>query len=87
MGAGSAEIFFVDKVRQLRHGKMAESIDYKGYRLEVSAVLKGWRTSIYPPGSKSALAESPSTLETCPKQEIVAEAKRIIDARLNSRSA
>jgi hypothetical protein len=63
---------------------MAESIDYKGYRLEVSAVLKGWRASIYPPGSKSALPDSPSTLETCPKEAIVAEAKRIIDGRLKS---
>jgi hypothetical protein len=66
---------------------MIESIDYKGYRLEVSAVLKGWRTSIYPPGSKFALSESPSTLENCFKEAIVAEAKRIIDARLSSPSS
>jgi hypothetical protein len=67
--------------------KMAESVGYKGYRVEVCAVLKGWRTSIYPPGSKTALPESPSTLERCPKEAIVAEAKRIIDAHLSLRSS
>jgi hypothetical protein len=67
--------------------KTAESIGYKGYRVEVCAILKGWRTSIYPPGSETALPESPSTLESSSKEAIVAEAKRIIDAHLSSRSS
>jgi len=37
---------------------------------------------IFPPGSSSALAESPATLEKSPKEAIVAEAKKIVDARL-----
>jgi hypothetical protein len=60
-----------------------QTIDYYGYRLEVRPVLKGWRVSIFAPGSRFALAESPSTLESCPKEAVVAEAKRIIDSRIN----
>jgi hypothetical protein len=66
---------------------MIESIDYKGYRLEVGAVGKGWRAFIYSPGSTFALPESPANLEKSPKEAIVAEAKRIVDARLNSPSS
>lgn len=62
---------------------MAEELSYKGYRLQVSPVGKGWRAMIYPPGSSSALSESPAVLEKISKVEIVAEAKRIVDARLN----
>ena len=62
---------------------MAEELNYKGYRLLVSPVGKGWRAMIFPPGSSSALHESPATLEKCPKEAIVAEARKIVDARLN----
>ena len=62
---------------------MSEHIDYKGYRLEVGPVGKGWRAAIYAPGSVSPLSESPAVLERISKDEIVAEAKRVIDARLN----
>jgi hypothetical protein len=62
---------------------MAERIDYRGYRLEVSPVGKGWRVAIYPPGSPSPLSESPVVLEKISKEEIVTQAKEIIDARLN----
>jgi hypothetical protein len=62
---------------------MAERIDYRGYRLEVGPVGKGWRAAIYVPGSVSPLPESPATLEKSSKDEIVAEAKRIIDERFN----
>ena len=61
---------------------MAERIDYRGYRLEVGPVGKGWRAAIYAPSSTSPLSESPATLEKSSKDEIVAEAKKIIDARL-----
>ena len=57
-------------------------VEYKGYRVEVSSVGKGWRASIFAPGSTRALADSPSNLEKSRTEEIVAEAKRIIDARL-----
>lgn len=62
----------------------SEIIDYMGHRLEISPVLKGWRVSIYPRGSKFALPESPSMLETSAKEVIVAQAKRIVDARIES---
>ena len=62
---------------------MAERIEYKGYRLEVGPVGRGWRAAIYVPGSTSPLPESPARLEKSSKDEIVAEAKRIVDARLN----
>jgi len=38
---------------------------------------------IFPPGSSSALPESPATLEESPKEAIVAEAKKIVDERLD----
>ena len=62
---------------------MTERIDYKGYRLEVGPVGKGWRVAIYAPGSTNPLSESPSTLEKSSKDDIVTEAKSIIDALLN----
>jgi hypothetical protein len=57
------------------------AIDYKGYRIEVSPIGKGWRASIFWRGSTRALADSPFNLEKSRTEEIVAEAKRIIDAR------
>jgi hypothetical protein len=38
---------------------------------------------IFPPGSSSALPESPVTLEKSLKEAIVAEARKIVDERLN----
>ena len=61
---------------------MSETIDYRGFRLLVSPVGKGWRAMIYAPGSQSALPESPAMLEKSLKAAIVAEAKKIVDARL-----
>ena len=63
---------------------VAEELNYKGYRLLVSRVGNGWRAMIFPPGSPSALPESPAMLEKSPKEAIVAEAKKIVDARLNA---
>jgi hypothetical protein len=56
-------------------------IEYKSYRIEVSAVGKGWRASIYSPDSTSPLPDSPTNLEKSQMDEIVAEAKSIIDRR------
>ena len=58
-----------------------ETVDYNGYRLEIVAVGKGWRVSIYPPDSTLALRDSPSILEKVPKETVIAEAKKIVDAR------
>jgi hypothetical protein len=60
-------------------------IEYKGYRIEVCPVGKGWRASIYSAGSTSPLPNSPTNLEKSGTEEIVVEAKRIIDARLGPR--
>jgi hypothetical protein len=65
---------------------MVEIFEYRGFRLQVGPVGKGWRASIYSAGSASALPDSPTNLEKSRKDEIVAEAKRIIDTRLRSRS-
>jgi hypothetical protein len=60
-------------------------IDYKGYRIEVSAVGKGWRASIFSPDSTAPWPNSPVNLEKSSTEEIVAEAKRIIEVRLGPR--
>ena len=60
-------------------------IDFKGYRIEVSRVGKGWRASIFSPGSTSPWPNSPVNLEKSTTEEIVAEAKRIIEVRLGPR--
>jgi hypothetical protein len=61
-------------------------IDYKGYRIEVGPVGKGWRASIFSPGSTSPWPNSPVNLEKSSKDEIVAEAKRIVEMGLGPRS-
>ena len=61
-------------------------VEYKGFRIELSPVGRGWRAVIFAPGSTRALADSPSNLDKSRTEEIVAEAKRITDARLNPRS-
>jgi hypothetical protein len=60
-------------------------IDYKGYQIEVLPVGKGWRASIFSPGSTSPWPNSPANLEKSRMEEIVAEAKRVIEARLGPR--
>jgi hypothetical protein len=60
-------------------------IDYKGYRIEVRPVGKGWRASIFSPGSTYPWPNSPVNLEKSSTDEIVAEAKRIIEVRLRPR--
>ena len=66
--------------------KMAEELNYQGYRLLISPVGKGWRAMIYAPGSSSALPESPAMLEKSSKEAIVAEARKIVDARINAQN-
>ena len=46
-------------------------IDYKGYRIEVSPVGKGWRASIFSPGSTSPWPNSPVNLEKSTTEGIV----------------
>jgi hypothetical protein len=60
-------------------------IEYKSYRIEVCRVGRGWRASIYSPGSTAPLSNSPANLEKSEMEDIVAEARRIIDALLGPR--
>ena len=57
-----------------------EIVNYRGYRLEVVPVGKGWRVSIFPPDSILALRESPCILEKVPKETVIDEARMIVDA-------
>jgi hypothetical protein len=57
-------------------------IDYKGYRIEVCPVGKGWRASIFSLGSTTPWSNSLVNLEKSSMEQIVAEAKRIIEGRL-----
>ena len=47
------------------------TLEYKGFRIEVTSVGKGWRASIFEPGSNRALADSPFNLEKSRSEEIV----------------
>jgi hypothetical protein len=60
-------------------------VDYKGCKIEVSPVGRGWRASIFSSGSTSPWPNSPVNLEKSGMEEIVAEAKRIIDVRFGPR--
>jgi hypothetical protein len=66
---------------------MMTTLEHKGFRIEVTPVGKGWRASIFQPGANRAIADSPSNLEQSSKEEIVVEAKRIVDALLGPRAA
>jgi hypothetical protein len=57
-------------------------VEYKRYRIEAARVGKGWRASIYSPGSTNPLPDSPTNLEKSTLDEIVIEARRIIDGHL-----
>jgi hypothetical protein len=59
---------------------------YKDHRIIVSSVGRGCRAIIYAPGSNSALRESPTSLEECWREAIVAEAKWVVDARCTASS-
>ena len=59
-------------------------IQYRHYRISISRVGKGWRASIYAPNATQPLANSPSNLEKSEENEILTEARRIIDAHLAS---
>ena len=60
-------------------------IDYKGYRIEVCSVGKGWRASIFSPGSTNPWPNSPVNLEKSSTEETVAEVKCLIEVRLGPR--
>jgi hypothetical protein len=85
----SAGIASNQSLPALRNGAQSESltyiIDYKGYRLEIGPVCKGWRASIYSRGSILPLLDSPTNLEKSRKEDIIAQAKQIVDAHLRPR--
>ena len=59
-----------------------EILIYKGYRLDPRPVGRGWRVMIYPPGHQPVLAEYASSLEKGWKEQVIKEAKQIVDAHL-----
>jgi len=61
-------------------------LTYKDHRIVISGVGNGWRAMIYAPRSSFPLRESPSNLEQCSKDAIIAEAKWIVDARCTAAS-
>jgi hypothetical protein len=73
----------------LRKGAQSKSTThitkYRGYRLEIAQVCKGWRASIYSRGASSPLLDSPTNLEKSRKEDIIALAKQIIDTRFGLR--
>jgi len=66
---------------KLVNAPVKPELTYKGHRIVVSGVGNGWRAMIYAPLSSFPLRESPSNLEQCSKEAIIAEAKWIVDAR------
>ena len=58
-------------------------VEYKGYRIEVSPVGKGWRAAVFAPGSTRALADSPSNLEKSRTEEIVVSMHDSVRDRFN----
>ncbi len=62
------------------------AIQYKGYRIELSRVGKGWRASIFMPNASRSMTESPFNLEKSDKNEIVIAAKRVIDAHIGGKT-
>jgi hypothetical protein len=73
-------------LRDDEHWRKMTVVEYNGYRIEVGPIGNGWRAVIFAPGSTRALADNRANLEKSRAEEIVAEAKRIIDARLGPRS-
>jgi hypothetical protein len=61
-----------------------ETIDYKGYRLEVQRHGPGWKMFIYSPGGRTALTTIPYTMMFSEKDGAIAEAKTIVDAGITS---
>ena len=45
------------------------TLEYKGFRIEATSVGKGWRASIFEPGSNRALADSPFNLRRVPAKK------------------
>jgi hypothetical protein len=86
--AGKAHNLFVETALPPVANKQTPTmtvIDYKGYKIEVTPVGKGWRASIFSPGSTAPWPNSPVNLEKSSTDGIIVEAKRIIDVRLGPR--
>jgi len=56
-----------------------EVIKYRGFNLVPAQVGNGWRVAIFPVGSSTALPESPCSLEKCTRDDVLADAKKIVD--------
>ena len=66
-------------LQHVEHVRERKRSTVQDYRIIVRSVGRGWRATIYAPGSNTALRESPASLEECRKEAIVAEAKWIVD--------
>jgi hypothetical protein len=58
---------------------MAEELNYKGYRMQVSPQGPGWKVIIYAPGAMLALDEIPYTRDPPGRDQVIEEAREIVD--------
>lgn len=63
---------------------MAEEIIYREHRLIVSPHGSGWKVLIYPSGSRFAHAEIPNTSDRGSRDDVIAQARRIVDGLISS---
>jgi hypothetical protein len=56
-----------------------EKIEYNGHTLRVEPHRNGWKVAIFPTGSPFALHRAPYTTEFSHRDNVIAEAKSIID--------
>src|SRR5262249_18241437 len=57
--------------------KVAQELSYKGYRLLVSPVGKGWRAMIFPPGSSSRCPKVLQRLRKVPKKRLLPRQRKL----------
>jgi hypothetical protein len=62
---------------------MVEIIEYRGYRLQVGPVGKGWRASIYSPGPLLHYRTAPPTLKKVAKTKSLRRQKGLSTAALS----
>jgi hypothetical protein len=57
---------------------------HHGYGLQLEPCGPGYWISIFPPGEIWCMAQSPSNRDPARREELIAEAKAIIDGQLSS---
>ncbi len=61
-----------------------ESVEYRGYRLDIYHSGPGWKVFIYAPGSRLAQTDIPNNRDPSGKDRVIAEAQAIVDRELGS---